>query len=145
MEIAQTVKPRGPLIVKKLMTNTRTQLKTADGGKLHHKIAYGGFAESFIVNASQVVILPDGISIKAASLFTCSVITGIGAVLNSAKVHPGQDVVIIGTGDVGLNANQGAKFVDARHNITVDMELTCCCTQIRGNRRRVSQHRSALE
>ncbi|AGI69414.1 putative NAD/mycothiol-dependent formaldehyde dehydrogenase [Octadecabacter antarcticus 307] len=97
-------------------------IKTAAGGKLHQAMACGGFAEKVVVDASQVVILPDGISMAAASLLACGVITGIGAVVNAAKVRPGQDVVVIGAGGVGLNAIQGAKIAGARRIVAVDME-----------------------
>ena len=97
-------------------------IKTAEGGKLHQAMACGGFAERVVVDASQVVPLPDGISMEAASLLACGVITGIGAVVNAAKVRPGQDVVVIGAGGVGLNAIQGAKIAGARRIVAVDME-----------------------
>lgn len=97
-------------------------IKTADGGKLHQAMACGGFAEKVVVDASQVVTLPDGISMEAASLLACGVITGIGAVVNAAKVRPGQDVVVIGAGGVGLNAIQGAAIAGARRIVAVDME-----------------------
>lgn len=97
-------------------------IKTAQGGKLHQAMACGGFAEKVVVDASQVVTLPDGISMEAASLLACGVITGIGAVVNAAKVRPGQDVVVIGAGGVGLNAIQGAAIAGARRIVAVDME-----------------------
>lgn len=97
-------------------------IKTASGGKLHQAMACGGFAEKVVVDASQVVTLPDGISMEAASLLACGVITGIGAVVNAAKVRPGQDVVVIGAGGVGLNAIQGAAIAGARRIVAVDME-----------------------
>lgn len=93
-----------------------------DGGTLHQAMACGGFAEKVVVDSSQVVVLPDGISMEAASLLACGVITGIGAVVNAAKVRPGQDVVIIGAGGVGLNAIQGAVIAGARRIVAVDME-----------------------
>jgi len=97
-------------------------ITTAQGGMLHQAMACGGFAEKVVVDASQVVTLPDGISMEAASLLACGVITGIGAVVNSAHVRPGQDVVVIGAGGVGLNAIQGAKIAGARRIVAVDME-----------------------
>ena len=47
----------------------------------------------------------------------CGVITGIGAVVNAAKIKPGQDVIVIGAGGVGLNAIQGARLAGARRII----------------------------
>jgi len=80
-------------------------IKTTDGGKLHQAMACGGFAEKVVVDESQV-----------------GVITGVGAVVNAAKVRPGQDVVVIGAGGVGLNAIQGAAIAGARRIVAVDME-----------------------
>jgi len=97
-------------------------ITTAAGGKLHQAMACGGFAEKVVVDASQVVTLPDGIGMNAASLLACGVITGIGAVVNAARVRPGQDVVVIGAGGVGLNAIQGAVIAGARRIVAVDLE-----------------------
>ncbi len=96
-------------------------LKTVDGGKLHQAMAAGAFAEKVVVDQSQVVKLPAGIAMDAASLLACGVITGIGAVVNAAALRPGQDAVIIGAGGVGLNAVQGARIAGARRIIAVDM------------------------
>lgn len=97
-------------------------ITTASGGTLHQAMACGGFAEKVVVDSSQVVPLPDGISMEVASLLACGVITGIGAVVNTANVRPGQDVVVIGAGGVGLNAIQGAAIAGARRIVAVDME-----------------------
>ncbi len=99
-------------------------ITTIEGGKLHHGLACGAFAERIVVDESQVVVLPDGISMEAASLLACGVITGIGAVVNGAQIRPGQDVVVIGAGGVGLNTIQGAAISGARRIVAVDMEPT---------------------
>jgi S-(hydroxymethyl)glutathione dehydrogenase / alcohol dehydrogenase len=96
-------------------------LKTAQGGKLHQAMAAGAFAEKVVVDQSQVVKLPPGIPMDAASLLACGVITGVGAVVNAASLRPGQDAVIIGAGGVGLNAVQGARIAGARRIVAVDM------------------------
>ena len=96
-------------------------LKTADGGKLHQAMACGAFAERVVVHHSQVVKLPEGIAMDAASLLACGVVTGVGAVVNAAKLRAGQDVVVIGAGGVGLNAIQGARIAGARRIVAVDM------------------------
>jgi Zn-dependent alcohol dehydrogenase len=56
-----------------------------------------------------------------AALVSCGVITGVGAAVNAAQLRPGQDVVVIGAGGVGLNAIQGARIAGARRIIAVDM------------------------
>ena len=96
-------------------------LKTAAGGKLHQAMACGAFAERVVVDQSQVVIVPDDVALDAASLLACGVITGIGAVVNAARVRAGEDVVVIGAGGVGLNAIQGARIAGARRIVAVDM------------------------
>ena len=58
---------------------------------------------------------------ESACLLACGVITGLGAVTNTAKVEPGADVIVIGTGGVGLNAVQGAALAGARRIIALDL------------------------
>jgi len=96
-------------------------LTMPDGGKLHQAMACGAFAEKVVVHHSQVVKLPEGIDMAAASLLACGVITGVGAVVNAAHLRAGQDVVVIGAGGVGLNAIQGARIAGARRIVAVDM------------------------
>ncbi len=96
-------------------------LKTADGGKLHQAMACGAFAEKVVVDQSQIVTIPADMPKDAASLISCGVITGVGAVVNAAQLRAGQDVVVIGAGGVGLNAIQGARIAGARRIVAVDM------------------------
>lgn len=96
-------------------------LKTAAGGKLHQAMASGAFAEKVVVDQSQIVRIPAGMAMDAASLLSCGVITGVGAVVNAAGLRPGQDAVVIGAGGVGLNAIQGAALAGARRIVAVDM------------------------
>jgi S-(hydroxymethyl)glutathione dehydrogenase/alcohol dehydrogenase len=96
-------------------------LSMPDGGKLHQAMACGAFAEAVTVHHSQVVKLPEGIDMAAASLLACGVITGVGAVVNAAHLRAGEDVVVIGAGGVGLNAIQGARIAGARRIVAVDM------------------------
>jgi len=96
-------------------------LSMPDGSKLHQAMACGAFAEKVVVHHSQVVKLPEGIDMAAASLLACGVITGVGAVVNAAHLRAGQDVVVIGAGGVGLNAIQGARIAGARRIVAVDM------------------------
>lgn len=96
-------------------------LTSASGEALVQAMNTGGFAERVVVDQSQVVKLTDGIAMEVASLLACGVITGVGAVVNAAGLRPGQDVVVIGAGGVGLNAIQGARIAGARRIIAVDM------------------------
>jgi len=96
-------------------------LSMPDGGALEHGLACGAFAERAVVDQSQIARIPDSIPMDAASLLSCGVVTGVGAVVNTAKVRPGQNVVVIGAGGVGLNAIQGAAISGAARIIAIDM------------------------
>ena len=96
-------------------------LKTADGAPVMQAMNSGAFAEKVVVDQSQIVKIGEGISLEAASLIACGVITGVGAVVNAAGLRAGQDVVVIGAGGVGLNAIQGARIAGARRIVAVDM------------------------
>lgn len=96
-------------------------LKTKEGAPLYQGVFTGAFAEKVVVDQSQVVVIPDDMPKDAAALISCGVITGVGAAINTANVRPGDDVVVVGAGGVGLNAIQGARIAGARRIIAVDM------------------------
>ena len=81
----------------------------------------GAFAEAVVVDKSQVVKIPNDIPMDSASLLSCGVITGVGAVVNTAGLRAGQTCVVIGAGGVGLNAIQGARIAGASRIFAVDM------------------------
>jgi Zn-dependent alcohol dehydrogenase len=74
-----------------------------------------------VVQASQAVAIPNEVPFESASLIACGVITGLGAVVNTAAVRAGRSVVVIGCGGVGLNSVQGAALVGATPIIAVDL------------------------
>lgn len=78
------------------------------------------FAERTVVKAVQVVSIPKDIPLPSAALIGCGVLTGVGAVLNRAKVDRGDSVVVIGTGGIGLNVLQGARIAGALRIVAVD-------------------------
>ncbi|GHE00344.1 Zn-dependent alcohol dehydrogenase [Streptomyces alanosinicus] len=80
------------------------------------------FAERTIVKAVQAVPIPKDIPLRAAALIGCGVLTGVGAVLNRARVDRGDSVVVIGTGGIGLNVLQGARLAGALRIIAVDAD-----------------------
>ncbi len=96
-------------------------LTLPDGGALLQAMNCGAFAEKVVVDQSQIARIPDGIASDVASLLSCGVITGVGAVVNAAGLRAGQDVVVIGAGGVGLNAIQGARIAGARRIVAVDI------------------------
>lgn len=105
----------------KFALDGETRLRGKDGQPIHQGLRTGAFAEAVVVEQSQVVPIPPNVSLESASLLACGVITGLGAVVNTAKVEAGSSVVIIGTGGVGLNSVQGAVRAGARTIIAVDL------------------------
>ena len=101
--------------------DANSPLKDADGNAIVHGLRTGAFAEKVVVDASQVVAIDKSVPMESASLLACGVITGLGAVTNTAKIESGSDVIIIGTGGVGLNAVQGAALSGARSIIALDL------------------------
>ncbi|MEE9357472.1 MAG: zinc-binding dehydrogenase [Sedimenticolaceae bacterium] len=110
-----------PVLCEAEYNNDSGPLSFPGGGRLQQGLAVGGFAEQVVVDQSQLAAIPSDVSMVAASLLSCGVITGVGAVVNTAGIRPGQTVVVIGAGGVGLNAIQGARIAGARHIIAIDM------------------------
>lgn len=80
-----------------------------------------GFAEYTVVPEANVVKVPNDFKPELAALIACGVISGFGAIIHRAKVPPNASVTVMGTGGVGLNAIQGARFVGAHPIIAVDI------------------------
>jgi S-(hydroxymethyl)glutathione dehydrogenase / alcohol dehydrogenase len=101
--------------------NSEARLRNARGEPLPDGGLWASaFAEEGIVDQSQLVPLPDDIPMEVACLLACGVITGVGAAVNTAQVRPGQSVVVVGAGGVGLNAIQGAAIAGAWPIIAID-------------------------
>jgi S-(hydroxymethyl)glutathione dehydrogenase/alcohol dehydrogenase len=91
-----------------------------DGRPLYQFASNSAFAERTIVKAVQAVRIPPGIPLTSAALIGCGVLTGVGAVLNRARVDRGDSVLVIGTGGIGLNVIQGARIAGALTIVAVD-------------------------
>jgi S-(hydroxymethyl)glutathione dehydrogenase/alcohol dehydrogenase len=98
----------------------RSQL-TASGEPIYRLVGLGSFAEEMVVHHRAVAKLPDGVPPEVAAVMGCAVLTGVGSVLNGAKVEPGATVAVIGCGGVGLNVIQGARIAGASRIIAVDL------------------------
>ncbi len=96
-------------------------LSLPDGTPVNHGLDTGAFAEKAVVHHSQVVPIGDDVPLEIAALLGCGVLTGVGAVVHSAGLRPGESVVVIGAGGVGLNAIQGAVIAGASQVVAVDV------------------------
>ena len=99
-----------------------TPLHDGAGKPIVHGLRTGAFAEHMVVEQSQAIAIPKDMPLDSAALIACGVLTGLGAVVNTAGVKPGSSVVVIGCGGVGLNSIQGARIAGASPIIAVDVE-----------------------
>jgi Zn-dependent alcohol dehydrogenase len=101
--------------------DTESRLRNQRGEPVHQGIRTASFAEYAIVDQTQCVKIPAEIPLDSAALLACGVITGLGAVTNTAKIAPRSSVAVIGVGGVGLNSIQGAALSGARMVIAIDL------------------------
>ena len=94
---------------------------TADGAEIKHFNGVSTFSAYSVIPERAVLKIPRDLPLDRAALLGCAVITGVGAVFNCAKVHPGSSVAVIGTGGVGLNVVQGAALAGAEKIVAVDL------------------------
>jgi S-(hydroxymethyl)glutathione dehydrogenase/alcohol dehydrogenase len=91
-------------------------------GKLINQfLDVSSYCERMLLHENAIVKISEDIPLDRAALVGCGVTTGVGAVLNTAKVEPGSTVAVFGCGGVGLAAIQGARIAGARKIIAVDM------------------------
>ena len=81
------------------------------------------FGEQMLVHEKAVVKVTKDVPLEKAALVGCGVVTGVGAVFNTAQVRPGQTVAVVGCGGIGLNCIQGAALAGAERVIAVDRVL----------------------
>ena len=96
------------------------RLKRLDGAAVNHNSGLSLFAEYAVVTAESVVKIGQDIPLEDAALFGCAVMTGAGAVFNTARLRPGEDVAVVGLGGVGMSALLGAVAGGASRIIAVD-------------------------
>lgn len=95
--------------------------RISKGGELIQQFAdLSSYAEQMLVHEHAVVKIRKDMPLDRAALIGCGVQTGVGAVINTAKVEPGSTVAVIGCGGVGLSAVQGAAIAGAGRIIAVD-------------------------
>jgi S-(hydroxymethyl)glutathione dehydrogenase / alcohol dehydrogenase len=88
---------------------------------IHSMLGVGCFSEYNVVSEQSVLPIDPGIPFDLAAVAGCGVITGVGAVINKAKVKPGSTVAVIGAGGVGLNVIQGAVLANATKILAIDI------------------------
>jgi S-(hydroxymethyl)glutathione dehydrogenase/alcohol dehydrogenase len=94
---------------------------TMDGDPVYVGLGLGAFAEQVVAPENAVVPVPTSLGFDRAALLGCGVLTGTGAVRNTAAVRPGETVVVIGLGGVGLSVVAAARAAGASSVIAVDV------------------------
>ncbi len=115
--VGQAANGRGELI----RGGSRLSCIGEDGGQsVHHHLGVSAFATQAVVDRRSLVKIDSDIPPEIAALFGCAVLTGVGAVMNTAQTRPGESVTIYGLGGVGLAALLGAVAVGAQPIRVVD-------------------------
>lgn len=94
---------------------------SGDDEDLNHFLTVSSFAEFAVVPHSGLVKIDPAMPLDRAALISCAVLTGFGAVVNTARVEAGSSVAVFGCGGIGLNAIQGARIAGATRIIAVDV------------------------
>jgi alcohol dehydrogenase len=97
------------------------RLHRRDGTAVNHHLGVSAFAEYATVSRRSVVKVDSDLPFEEAALFGCAVLTGVGAVVNTAGVKAGSAVAVVGLGGVGLAALLGALAAGARELVAVDL------------------------
>jgi alcohol dehydrogenase len=93
------------------------------GGKtVNHHMGVSAFSEYATMSRRSVVKVDSSLPLDEAALFGCAVLTGVGAVVNTAGVEPGATVAVVGLGGVGLNAVLGALLSGSRRVVAIDLQ-----------------------
>ncbi len=99
-----------------------SRITSLNGERIHHHSGLSCMAEYAVVDRGSVVVVDREVPIADAALFGCAVMTGVGAVINTARIRPGDSVAIIGLGGVGLSGVLGARLAGAETIVAIDRE-----------------------
>ena len=104
----------------KMLPGQSKRLSWKGGDTMHQFLNLSSFAEQMLVHENAIVKIRRDMPLELAALIGCGVITGYGAVVNTAKVTAGETVAVIGCGGVGMAAINGASIAGAGRIIAID-------------------------
>ena len=104
-----------------LLDGQRRLRRAGSGEALNHHLGVSAFAEHAVLRRESLVRVDRSLGFDEAAVFGCAVITGTGAVLNTAELPPGRSVAVVGLGGVGLAALLGARLREARRIVAIDL------------------------
>lgn len=104
-----------------LLSGERRIHFTEDEETIHHHLGVSAFADHAVVARNSLIKVDPEVPFDKVAVFGCAVITGVGAVVNTAKIEMGSTVAVVGLGGVGLSALLGAKTAGASRIVAVDV------------------------
>lgn len=97
------------------------RLRDMHGAPLHHHLGVSGFAEEVVVSRQSVVRVDRSLPFEIGALFGCAVMTGVGAIVNTARLRLGESVLVTGLGGIGFAAVLGALASGAGQVVVADV------------------------
>ncbi len=101
-----------------------TSRLSRDGQEIRHFLGVSCFAEQTVCQERSLLEVPEDVPLPVAAVAGCAVMTGVGAVVNTARVEPGSSVLVVGAGGVGLCAIMGAVLAGAARIVAADVNPT---------------------
>ncbi len=99
----------------------RRPFSSRSGQEINHHLGVAAFAEHTVVAQESLIKIDSQLPLSTAALFGCAVMTGVGAVVNTARVEPGSTVAVFGLGGVGLSTIMGARAAGAETIFAIDL------------------------
>lgn len=103
-----------------LLPDGTSRLKALDGLQLKHLLSSATMSDYVVIDQASAIPFPADVPFEVAAIIGCAVITGIGAVINTARVKAASSAAVIGCGGVGLSAIQGCRLAGCHPIIAVD-------------------------
>lgn len=104
-----------------VLLNGGRRIRDRDGQAVHHHLGVSAFAHHAVAMEESLIKIDPEIPLEHAALFGCAILTGVGAVINTARVEPGSVVAVFGLGGVGLSVVMGARLAGAWPIVAVDL------------------------
>jgi S-(hydroxymethyl)glutathione dehydrogenase/alcohol dehydrogenase len=104
-----------------MLLDGTSRLKTLDGVQLKHYLGAATMSEYIVIDEASAIPVPGDVPFEVAAIVGCAVATGVGAVINAARVPTGSSAAVIGCGGVGLSMIQGCKLAGCHPIIAVDV------------------------
>jgi len=103
------------------LTDGTSRLRTLDGVPLKHYLGAATMSQFCVIDQASAIPFPADVPFEVAALIGCAVATGVGAVVNTARVEPGSSAAVIGCGGVGLSAILGCQLAGCHPIFAVDV------------------------